>query len=219
MPTMRKVPAFSGRSRPKCWSSGSSSLLKKRLTNASFTTATGAVVSLSAAVKCAPADDRHAEVLQVVRADAVPRRAGLLAGLRRRMPGHEDQLAPVVGERVVERESRLLDAGEAVEPLLELAIERGQLSARVGGRRPVERHDDAAVAPGSRSPGVRACRGCARASSRRRRGRRTASPGRRGAPCARTTSDRSCCGPRRAARRPDRCASRTTPARRRRRCR
>ena len=36
---------------PKCWASGSSSLRKKRFTNASLTTATGAVVSLSAVVK------------------------------------------------------------------------------------------------------------------------------------------------------------------------
>ena len=70
----------------------------------------------------------------------------------------------------------------------------------------------------SRSPAPRDCPGCARASSRRRRGRPRASPARRAAPCARTTSDRRCCGRRRAARRPDRSASRTTPAPRRRRC-
>ena len=63
---MVNVPTFSGSSRPKCWSIGSSSLLKKRLTNASLTIATGAVVSLSASVNVRPRSDRHAEVLQVV---------------------------------------------------------------------------------------------------------------------------------------------------------
>jgi hypothetical protein len=51
MPTIRYVPAFSGMSMPKCCSIGSSSLLKNRFTNASLTIATGAAVSLSAAVK------------------------------------------------------------------------------------------------------------------------------------------------------------------------
>ena len=73
------------------------------------------------------------------------------------MAGDEDQLAPVVGERVVEREPRALHAGQPIEPLLELAIERRELSARVGRRRPVQRHERRGPAPGSRSPGARAC--------------------------------------------------------------
>src|SRR5213078_3448862 len=97
---MVKVPTFWGSSRPKCWPIGSSSLLKKRLANASLTIATGAAVSLSASVN-ARALQRHAEILQVVRADAIPRRAGVLTGLRRRMAGDENQLAPVVRQRVV----------------------------------------------------------------------------------------------------------------------
>jgi hypothetical protein len=80
--------------------------LEEALANASLTIATGAVVSLSASVNARPARHRHAEVLQVVRAHAIPRRAGVLAGLRRRMAGDENQLAPVVGQRVVEREVR-----------------------------------------------------------------------------------------------------------------
>ena len=54
----------------------------------------------------APARHRRAEVLQVVRAHAIPRRARVVAGLRRRMAGDENQLAPVVRQRVVESEVR-----------------------------------------------------------------------------------------------------------------
>jgi hypothetical protein len=54
MPTIRKVPASSGRSMPKCWSRGSSPFLKKRFTKASLTTATGAVVSSSAVENARP---------------------------------------------------------------------------------------------------------------------------------------------------------------------
>ena len=50
------------------------------------------------------------EVLQVVRADAIPRRAGAVAGARQRMPLDEHPLAPVVGQRVIEREAGPLDA-------------------------------------------------------------------------------------------------------------
>ena len=53
------------------------------------------------------------------------------------MARDEDQLAPVVGERIVEREARSLDARQRVQPLLELAIERLQLAAPcsvAGGR-------------------------------------------------------------------------------------
>ena len=122
----------------------------------------------------AAADELHAEVLEVVRADAIPRRAGLLAGLRRRMAGDEHELAPVVGERVVEREPGALHAGQAIEPLLDVAIERRELLRRVGRRRPVQRDQDASLESRSRSPGFRGCRGCARASSIRRRARPTA---------------------------------------------
>ena len=56
------------------------------------------------------ADQPHAEVLKIVRADAIPRRAGLFARLRRWMAGDQHQLAPVVGQRVVEREPGALHA-------------------------------------------------------------------------------------------------------------
>ncbi len=61
----------------------------------------------------AAAHQLHAELLQVVRAHAVPRRTGLLAGGGQRLAGNQDALAPVVGERVVEREPGALHARDA----------------------------------------------------------------------------------------------------------
>ena len=70
-----------------------------------------------------------AEVLQIVRADAVPRRARFLAHLRCRMSGNDNQLTPVVGERVVEREAGSADPGQPVEPLLELSVHSRRAAA------------------------------------------------------------------------------------------
>ena len=142
---MRNVPTFSGRSSPKCWPSGSSSLLKKRFTNASLTIGDrrgGFVVRRG---ERPPPQHRHPEVLKVVGAYAVPRRARLLVQLRRGMPGHQNQLAPVVGERVVQGEARSLHAGQAIQPILELAVQRGQFRLRVARRRSIQRHDDASL--------------------------------------------------------------------------
>ena len=112
------------------------------------------------------------------------------------MARDQDQLAPVVGERVVEREPAPCDAGQPIEPLLELAIQRRRASAAC--RSP---------AAGSATPATRPCnlvaevlllevaRGCAPASSRRRRARPTAWPARPAALCGRTTNGRRCCGP------------------------
>ena len=106
-PTIRKVLTFSGRSRPKCWSSGSSSLLKNRLTNASFTIATGAVVSLSASVNTRPRTHRHRQgSAGSGRSPGPTTRRTPRSMLRRRMPGDENHFAPVVGERVVQRQAR-----------------------------------------------------------------------------------------------------------------
>ena len=58
--------------------------------------------------KVAAAHELDAEVLQVVRAHAIPRRSRLLARRRLRLAGNEDALAPIVGQRVVERERRAL---------------------------------------------------------------------------------------------------------------
>ena len=85
------------------------------------------------------------EKLEVVGADAIPRRASLLAGLRRRMPGHQDEFAPVVGERIVERESSAANTREPVEPFLQGSIECRELLGSVGGRRPVQGHEHAAL--------------------------------------------------------------------------
>src|SRR5439155_8518304 len=53
------------------------------------------------------------------------------------MAGDHDEFAPVVGERVIERETGALNAGKTTEMIFELAIERGYLRQRVGGGRPV----------------------------------------------------------------------------------
>ena len=79
----------------------------------------------------AAAHDLHAEVLHIVGAHAVPRRARFLVQLGRRMACNQDQLAPVVSERVVKRESAALDAGQAVEPILDRAVKRRELGRGV----------------------------------------------------------------------------------------
>ena len=61
------------------------------------------------------------------------------------MAGNQHQLTPVVGERVVERESGAANARKAREPFLEIPIERGQLLAGIGGRRPVQGHQHASL--------------------------------------------------------------------------
>ena len=61
------------------------------------------------------------------------------------MARHQNQLAPVVGERVVQREAGPLHARQPIESTLELAIQRGQLRLRVTRGRTVQRHDDAAL--------------------------------------------------------------------------
>src|SRR4030095_1321342 len=67
-------------------------------------------------------NELHAEVLEVVRADTVPRRAGLLVGLRLRVARHQHELAPVVRQRVVEREAGSLYSWQTGNPLFHAAI-------------------------------------------------------------------------------------------------
>jgi hypothetical protein len=59
------------------------------------------------------------------------------------MTRNQDQFAPVVGERVVKRESGSLNARQAIEPLLDIAIHRGQLLQRVSRWGAVQLHEDA----------------------------------------------------------------------------
>jgi hypothetical protein len=82
------------------------------------------------------------QVLEIVRADPIPGRAGLLSRLRRRMSRHEHELAPVVGQRVVQRQTCAPYAREACEPLLDDAIQGLELFGGVGGGRPVQLHQD-----------------------------------------------------------------------------
>src|SRR5438552_12019131 len=53
------------------------------------------------------------------------------------MAGDHDEFAPVVGERVIERETGALNAGKTTEMIFELAIERSYLRQRVSSGRPV----------------------------------------------------------------------------------
>ena len=75
--------------------------------------------------KRAPAQNRHAKILKIVGAHAVPGRALFRVELCRRMSGNHDEFAPVVGERVIEGETGALNAGETVDMIFKLAIERG----------------------------------------------------------------------------------------------
>src|SRR5438477_4219989 len=56
------------------------------------------------------------------------------------MAGDHDEFAPVVGERVIERETGALNAWETVELSFELTIERSYLWQRVSSGRPVHVH-------------------------------------------------------------------------------
>ena len=72
------------------------------------------------------------------------------AGRRMRIePGlarDQDALTPVVRERIVEREARALHTGDPLEPLLEIAVQRGQPVSRDRRGRPSHRHQDPPVA-------------------------------------------------------------------------
>ena len=63
------------------------------------------------------------------------------------MTGDQDELAPVVGQRVVERQAGALHARQSLEPLFERAVQRRQLRARVAGRRPVRARSGAVPRP------------------------------------------------------------------------
>src|SRR5438445_7975766 len=53
------------------------------------------------------------------------------------MASDHDEFAPIVGERVIERETGALNAGKTTEMIFELAIERSYLRQRVSSGRPV----------------------------------------------------------------------------------
>src|SRR5581483_2861495 len=93
--------------------------------------------------KSASPQNGHPEVLKIIGGYAVPGRPGLLAWLGSWMAGYQDQFPPVVGERVVKRQPRSLDPGQAIQARLELPVERRQPRPRVGGRRIVQADYDA----------------------------------------------------------------------------
>src|SRR5262249_859158 len=94
----------------------------------------------------AAANDRHPEILDVVRADAIPRGARLAAShLGRRMAGDENELAPVVREGVVKGQPRALHSWQTIQPFFESSVQRPELRLCVRRRRPVQGDDDAAL--------------------------------------------------------------------------
>src|SRR4029450_8044491 len=93
----------------------------------------------------ASAHQLDAELRQVGRADAVPRRARLLARRGQRLAGDEDALTPVVGEWVVERQPCALDARNAAQALLEIAVEGGEALPLDSRRRSADRHEHASL--------------------------------------------------------------------------
>ena len=109
--------------------------------------ATGAVCWLSAVVKFRPAEYVDAEVLQIIGAHTIPGRARLLIHFGWRMSRHHNHLAPVIGQRIVQGETRPLHSRQAVEAILKLTIERLKLRQRVGSRRPIQRNFNAPVRP------------------------------------------------------------------------
>jgi len=58
------------------------------------------------------------------------------------MPGDQDELAPVVRERIVERDPRPAHAGQPVQPLLDVAIQRRETVLCVRGGQTVQLHQD-----------------------------------------------------------------------------
>ena len=99
----------------------------------------GLVVGL--AERASP-EEGHTEVLEIAGAHAVPGGAAFFAHFRRGMARHVNHFAPVVGQRVVERQTRSPYARQAIEAFFELAVHRCELRLRVRRRRRVQRDDD-----------------------------------------------------------------------------
>ena len=111
-PTIVKVPTFSGSSRPKCWPIGSSSLLKKRLHERLVDDRDRRGRFVVGRGESAPAHHRRRRgSAGSARSRDPTTRPRCSLELRRRMAGDENQLAPVVGQRVVEREARACTPG------------------------------------------------------------------------------------------------------------
>ena len=93
-----------------------------------------------ATVKIPSADQFHTEVLQVLSAHPVPGGARGLVQLRCGMAGDEDEFAPIVGERVVQRQTRSGHAGKTIESVFNIPVKRRQLRLAVSRRRVIEGH-------------------------------------------------------------------------------
>jgi len=89
-------------------------------------------------------DELHAEILEILGADAVPRSAALFIEFCGRMAGHKDEFAPVFGEGIVHGQAGSFDAGNMVEFVLQAAIQGNELGLGVGGGWIVHVDDDTA---------------------------------------------------------------------------
>ena len=70
-----------------------------------------------------PLEHGNAEMLQIVRTDAIPRCARLFVYFAGRMAGDHDEFAPIVGERVVHGDVGAFDTGNAAHIVFEPAGE------------------------------------------------------------------------------------------------
>ena len=143
---MRKELTFSGRLSPKWRSRGSSSRLEEAAHERFVHHGHVLRRLVVGGGEVAPSDEFDAELLQVVRAHAIPRRAGLFARCRQRLAGNQDAFAPIVGQRIVEGQPRAPDTRNAREPFLDVAVECRQPLARDRGRWPADRHQHSPVA-------------------------------------------------------------------------
>src|SRR6185436_8476586 len=99
-----------------------------------------------AVCEVAAANELHAEVLEVMRTDAVPRRADVRARRGWRLAGDEHGFAPVVRQRVVECETGASHTGDTREPRFDVAVEGGEAIAGHRGRGPADPNDHPATA-------------------------------------------------------------------------
>src|SRR5258707_15564496 len=74
--------------------------------------------------KRAPAQNWHAKILKIIGAHSVPGGACFLVELGRRVAGDHDEFAPIISKRVIESETSPVNAGETVEMIFHLAVER-----------------------------------------------------------------------------------------------
>jgi hypothetical protein len=81
--------------------------------------------------------DWDGKILQILAAHAVPR-GSFFIHFRRRMACDVNHLAPVIGEGIIERQSRSLHARQTIEAIFDLTIECVQSRQSIGRGRVVQ---------------------------------------------------------------------------------